>query len=297
MYWWCACLSVCILVDETRFQGTKILDHFPNATSQKCVYDSQIWITTKHTFNLRYCYVSFSTRHAQTHRALVGWSLGSQKYIYLFAWCNYCLWKWNQTVDGCACANSCGAHAHERLRGFSLPGYLSQCISNLFHVMLAVVAHTATEHRADTVIYECWKRHKAARSKQQMVNYECLCARVYVGLFGILRTQFSFTVSFILSLTVSQNGDLHSKINRWCIALHATLHDVMHIVIPYGLHYLKCKLHTDCILYIHHRLCTRRRGKKIQKQTNFNDTFTCWWILKSHTLHTKNGETERDEKK
>lgn len=160
--------------------------------------------------------------------------------------------------------------AHERLRGFS--GYLSQCNSNLF-----ICFRTTTELPQTLYCIDCYMNIKKKRQNSAATdgNYKC------VGLFSILRTQFSFSVSFILS---------KNWIYGWKSiddALHATLHCC------YAYRHMCIIICTAIVLYTF-TACALDEKKR---QENFNDTFTWRWILKSHTLHTEQIERREKNKK
>lgn len=67
---------VCVFQSVCKFQGTKILDHFPNWIAKMC--DSQIWPQSLHLFSL--IYLIFNQTH--THGTLLIAGL-TKKFMYI----------------------------------------------------------------------------------------------------------------------------------------------------------------------------------------------------------------------
>lgn len=222
----CACggvrASACIFWPGETFQGTKILDHFPNDIVKVC--DSQIWILPQSTHLISVAYLVFNQTRTNTHSAYRIVDSRVHNNIYVHAWCNYCLWKRNQTKR-CYYCFWCEFMLCVVFLSFGLL-IAMPCISNSFYEF-AAVAHTTTEHRASRRRWWYMNTWNDKTSRQQMVNFKC----VWVYLASWERNFLSPSLSMPLRMGFTlQNQSM----------MHCMLLCILHTTYVHYYYYLGC---------------------------------------------------------
>lgn len=206
----CVRVHVCIFWSNGTFEGTKILDHFPNHIVK--VYDSQIWVLPQstHLISVEYHIFNQTRTNAHTEHIVDSWV---HKDIYVHAWCNYCLWKWSRTVIFQLLVRIHVVRAYEPLRGFPFGLVIwMQCLYRI------CCCRTYTNHKASR---RRWWYMNIENDKNSTAT-DGKITNVWVYLASWERNFLSPSLPLPLRMGFTPQKSIDD-------ALHATSHAVMHI--------------------------------------------------------------------